>query len=141
MKLLNELIKLSNHFVKFKHSIFTGSEQSKTPFGRNSLTYGTPCHARGCFAFLLSQCYLQDSMPCQWSSSDLPRALRIWDSVFHSLAFFTLHSFLKVLRFPGAGISTLMLAGLHADLQNIVPAQLVVWIIAIHKSFIRVGSI
>ena len=95
MKLLNELIKLSNHFVKFKHSILTGSKQSKNLFGGNSLTYGTPC-----FDFLLSPRYIQDNMSCQWSSSDLPRVLRIWESVFYSLTFFTLHSFLLVLRLP-----------------------------------------
>ena len=48
--------------------------------------------------FLVSPCYLQDAMPCQWSSSDLPRVLRIWESVFYSQAFFTLHFFLLVLR-------------------------------------------
>ena len=50
--------------------------------------------------FLLSPCYLQDTMQCQWSSSDLPRVLRIWESVFYSRAFFTLHSFLLVSRHP-----------------------------------------
>ena len=50
--------------------------------------------------FLLSPCYLQDTMPCQWSSSDLPRVLRVWESDFYSQAFFTLHSFLLVLRPP-----------------------------------------
>ena len=50
--------------------------------------------------FLLSPCYLQDAMPCQWSFSDLPPVLQIWDSVFNSQAFFTLHSFLLVLRLP-----------------------------------------
>ena len=42
-------------------AIFTGSKQSKTPFGRNSVTYGTPYHARGHFVFLLSPCYLQET--------------------------------------------------------------------------------
>ena len=50
--------------------------------------------------FLVSPCYLQDAMPCQWSSSDLPRVLRIWESVFYCQAFSTLHSFLLVLRLP-----------------------------------------
>ena len=47
-------------------------------------------------------------MPCQWSSSsfgDLPASIKA------SL---------------GAGSSTLMLAGLHADLRNIAPARLFV---------------
>ena len=34
-----------------------------------------PCHWSLCF--LLSPCYLQDTMPSQGSSSDLPRVLRI----------------------------------------------------------------
>ena len=41
----------------------------------------------------------------------------------------------------GAGNSASKLAGLHADLRSIAPAQLFVWITAIHKIFIRVGSI
>ena len=53
-------------------AIFTNSKQSKTPFGRNSVTYGTPRHARGHFVFLLSPCYVEDTMPHQWSFSDLP---------------------------------------------------------------------
>ena len=51
----------------------------KNSFQRNSVTYGTPCRAIGHFVFfLLSSCYLQDIMPCKWSSSDfLPRVLQI----------------------------------------------------------------
>ena len=53
------------------------------------------------FAFLLSPCYLQDTMPCQWSSSEfLPRVLWIWENVFYSQTFFTLQSFLLVFRLP-----------------------------------------
>ena len=53
------------------------------------------------FVFLLSQCYLQDTMPCQWSSSEfLLRVLWIWENVFYSQTFFTLHSFLLVFRLP-----------------------------------------
>ena len=81
-------------------SYFTDFKQSKTPFGRNSVTYRTPCHAWGHFVFLLSPCYLQDTMPCQWSSSDLPWVLQIWESIFYSQAFFTLHYFLLVSRPP-----------------------------------------
>ena len=105
LKLPNDLIyitaKLEAIFAAPKKltSYFTDSIQSKTPFGRASVTYGTLCHGRGYFVFLLSPCYLQDTMPCQWSSSDvLPQVLRIWESVFYSQAFFTLHSFLLVSR-------------------------------------------
>ena len=91
--------------------------------------------------FLVSPCYLQDAMLWQWSSSDLPPVLQTWESVFHSQAFLTLQSFLLFSRLPWAGSSTSKLAGFHADLWNIALAQLFVWIIAIHKSSILVGSI
>ena len=57
--------------------------------------------------FSPSPCYLQDAMPCQWSSSSSGDPASIKASL-------------------GAGSSTLMLAGLHADLQTIAPAQLFV---------------
>ena len=50
--------------------------------------------------FLVSPYDLQDTMSCQCSSSDLPWVIRIWESVFYSQGFFTLHSFLLVLRLP-----------------------------------------
>ena len=79
--------------------------------------------------FLVSPCYLQDVMPCQWSFSHLPRVLRNWESVFYPLAFFTFHSFLLVSRLPlRAGSLTSKIAGLKANLRNIAPARLFVWI-------------
>ena len=85
--------------------------------------------------FLVSPCYLQDAMPCQWLSSDLPRVLRIWESVFYTQAYLTLFpaSFKASL---GAGSSTSRLVGLHADLRNIAPARRFVWITTIHKRVI-----
>ena len=50
--------------------------------------------------FLVSPSYLQDTVPCQWSCSDLPQVLQIWERVFYSQVFFNLHSFLLVLRLP-----------------------------------------
>ena len=44
----------------------------KNSFWKNYVTYGTPCRAIGHFVFLLPPCYLQDAMPCQWSSSGFP---------------------------------------------------------------------
>ena len=80
-------------------AIFADSKQSKTPFGETPwLTGRYATHWSLCF--LLSPCYLQETMPCQWSSSNLPRVLRIWESVFYSQEFFTLHSFLLVSRTP-----------------------------------------
>ena len=83
--------------------------------------------------FLLSPCYLQDSMSCKWLSSDLPRVLRIWESIFYSRVFFTLHSFLLVSRPPWGWQFSLKVSRVHADLWNIAPAQLFVFIITIHK--------
>ena len=57
--------------------------------------------------FLLPPCYLQDALPCQWSSSSSGDPASIKDSL-------------------GAGSSTLMLAGLQADLRNIAAARLFV---------------
>ena len=50
------------------------------------------------------RCYLQDAMPCQWSSSLSGDPASIKASL-------------------GAGSSILMLAGLHDDLRNIALAQ------------------
>ena len=73
--------------------------KSKNSFQRNSVTYRTPCCAICHFVFLLPPYHLQDTMPCQWLSSE-PWVLRIWESIFYSQEFFTLHSFLLVLRLP-----------------------------------------
>ena len=80
-------------------AIFADFEQSNTPFGETLwLRDAMPCHWSLCF--LVSPCYLQDPMPYQWSSGDLSWVLQIWESVFYSQAFFTLHTFLLVLRLP-----------------------------------------
>ena len=57
--------------------------------------------------FLSLPCYLQGAMPCQWSSSSSDDPASIKASL-------------------EAASSTLMLAGLHADLRNIPPALLFV---------------
>ena len=73
--------------------------QTKTPFGETPwLRDAMPCHCSLCF--LVSPRYLQDAMLCQWSSSDLFCVLWIWESIFYSQAFFTLHSFLLFSRLP-----------------------------------------
>ena len=70
------------------------------------------------------QCYLQDTMPCQWSIGDLSRVLRIWKSAFYSLAFF--NSFLLFQIFPGAGSSTSKLAE-SRDMTRPRPDYLFEW--------------
>ena len=92
-------------------------EQVKNSFQRNSVTYRMPCHATGHFVFGHCECYGFERV------------------------FFTLHSFLLVLRPPQASSSTSKLAELHADLRNIALAKLIVWISTIHKRGIVVGSI
>ena len=65
--------------------------------------------------FLVSPCYLQDAMPCQWSSSDLSRVLRI--------CIFYLILLPGGLRLPwDPAVQPRKLARLHADLRNIAPA-------------------
>ena len=93
--------------------------------------------------FLLSPCYLQDTMPCQWSFSDfLPRVLRIRESVFYSQAFFTLHSFLLVLRSSwGRQFNLNVSSGSCWYFWNIAQARLFVWITTIHNKVYRVTSI
>ena len=91
------------------------------------VTYGTLCHAIGH--------QLPPTQPCYRECYRFERA------------FFTLRRFLPYtpscffLGFPGSRQFISRLAGLHADLRNIAPAQLFVRITAIHKSFIQVGSI
>ena len=83
--------------------------------------------------FLVSPCYLQDTMPCQWSSSNLPRVLWIWESIFYLQAFFTSHSFLLVSRFPWE-------PAVQPQRQQDFPARLFVWITTIHKRSTLVAS-
>ena len=58
----------SKNLFKKLTSNFCWLSTVKNFFRRNSWTYDTPCHSIGHFVFLVSPCYLQDSMPCQWSS-------------------------------------------------------------------------
>ena len=82
----SKLFLLPQYFL----AILLTPNSQKTPFGETSWLTG--CHAMPChwsFLFLLSPCYLQNAIPCQWSSRDLPRVLRIWER-----ASFTLRRFL-----------------------------------------------
>ena len=64
----------------------------------------------------------------------LPRLLLIWENVFYSDAFFTLHSFptfgttCLYQVFPRAGSSALKVAGFPTDVRNTDPVHLFVWI-------------
>ena len=81
------------------------------------MTYRTPCRAIGHFDFLLSPCYLQDTMPCQWSSSDFTASATDFER-----AFFTLRRFLPCTPscwfqgVPWDGSLTLKLVGFHIDI-------------------------
>ena len=81
-------------YALFYTHIFLSDKKKETPW----LTDAILCQWSLCF--LVSPCYLQDAMPCQRSSSDLPWVLWIWESTFYSQAFFTLHSFLLFSRLP-----------------------------------------
>ena len=84
-------------------------------------------------------CYLQDTMPCQRSSSNfLPRLLRIWESVFYSQAFFTLHSFVLVLKRTWDRQFNLNISRASCwYFRNIAPVRLFVWITTIHDKIYR----
>ena len=93
-----------------------------TFFWCHRVTYRTPCHASGHLviyreccrferAFLTLRCFVPYTPSCWFQG------------------------------FPGAGSSTSKLAGLYADLRNIAPTRLFVWITAIYKRDIVVGSI
>ena len=91
--------------------------QTKTSFGETPWLTGrlaTPL----VIYFLVSPCYLQDAMPCQCSSSNLPRVLQIWKGIFTLRCFLPYTPSCWFQGFPGAGSSTTKLAGLHADLRN-----------------------
>ena len=98
-----------------------------------------PCHWSLCF--LVSPCYLQDAMPCLWSSSDLPRVLRIWESIFYCQAFLSLHSFLLVLRLSWGWLFNLKVSRASCWSLKHSPGPTIVQITAIHKRGILVGSI
>ena len=81
--------------------------------------------------FLLSPCYLQDTMPCQWSSSDLPQVLRILKQrlLLSDLFYLTLlpAGFKAQPQFNLKVSRTSHWSSKHS------PARLFVWITTIHK--------
>ena len=80
--------------------IFADSKQAKTPFWRNSVTYGTPCHAIGHFVFYYH--HVTYRTPCHASGHlVIYRECSGFERAFSTLRrFFTLHSFLLVSRPP-----------------------------------------
>ena len=59
--------------------------QTKIPEELGDLRHAMPRHWP---LFLVSPYYLQDTMSCQWSSGDLSRVLRIWESFLLSGVFY-----------------------------------------------------
>ena len=105
-------------------------------FNSQKLPVGETPRLTGCYAmpgvtlfFWLSpsQCYLEDAMPCQWSSSSFwwstASATDLRERLLSGVFYLTLLP-ASMKASLGAGSSTLMLAGLHADLRNIAPARL-----------------
>ena len=84
--------KTNSYFADFKQIICQNLLSEKLGDLRDAM----PRHWSLCF--LVSPCNLQEAMPCQWSSSDLPRVLRNWESDFYSQVLFTLYSFLMFSR-------------------------------------------
>ena len=118
-KFLYNYEKLSNNFLKnFISAFFFFDQILKTPF-RESVTYGTPCLAIGHFGFFYYYHHVTYRTPCHVSG---PLVIFYCDSYgservfFHSQVFFTLHSFLLILRPPWAGTLALILSGLHVDI-------------------------
>ena len=102
-------------------AIFTNSKHSKTLFGKNSVTYETPCHAIDHFVFYYH--HVTYRTPCHASGH-----LMIYRECYgFERAFFTLRSFLpytpscQFQGLPGAGSVTLNLAGFHADIFETLP--------------------
>ena len=125
----------SNNFFKKFISAFVFLTKLKKPFSK----WLTGHHVAPLVTllFLLSPCYLQDTMPSQWSSNDvLPRVLRIW------VRFFILHSFLLVLRpLWDWQFSLNIIRASCWYFRNIYPIRLFVWIATIHNKKYRVTSI
>ena len=72
---------------------------NKNSFRRNSVTYRMPCHAIGHFVFWSH--HVTYSRSCHTSGHlMIYRECYGFERAFFTLAFFTLHSFLLVLRLP-----------------------------------------
>ena len=63
------------YFSKNWSAIFTNSKQSKTHFGRNSVTYQTPCRAMGHFVFHYH--HVTYRTPCH-ASNHIVNFLLVW---------------------------------------------------------------
>ena len=97
------------------------------------MTYGTPCHTIGHFAFYYH--HVTYRMPCRASGHlVIYRKCYGFESVFLLSGVFDLTLLPASFRASlGAGSSTSRLAGLPADLRNIAPAWLFVWITTTYK--------
>ena len=106
---------------------------NKNSFRRNSVTYGTPCHAIGHFVFWFD--YVTYRMPCYTSG--------------HLVIYRECCGFERAFLLSGVFYLTLLPAGFKASLGadssisklpgflwNIAPARLFAWFTAIHKRFI-----
>ena len=127
----------NSHFANFKKIICQNLVLEKL----GELWDAMPRHWSVCF--LVSPCYLQNAMLYQWSSSDLRRLLRIWESVFYSRAFFTLYSFMLFSRLPWGWQFNLKVsrASRWSEHMKHNPDRVFVWITAIHNKSKPVGSI
>ena len=113
--------------------IFADFKRAENSFWRNSANYGTPCHAIGYFVFYYhhftyrTPCHAIGHLMIYRECYEFERALLLSDVFYLTL----LRAGFKAPQ--GAGSSPFRLAWLHADLRNIAPVQLFVWITTIHK--------
>ena len=118
------LMTLNNTKILSVISLTSNKTVSQGAFGyllfSTYVTYGVPCHAIG-----------HQVLP----THSLPRVLRIWESVFTLRHFLPCTPSCCFQGFYRTSSSTSKLAGLHADLWNIIPVRLFVWITAIHKRY------
>ena len=122
--------------------IFTNSKQSKTPFGKNSLTYGTPCPAIGNFVFYYHHVTNRTPYHASGHLAIFYRECYGFERAIYSQTFFTLHPFPLVSRSPWARQLNLNIRRASCwYFRNIAPARLFVWITTIHNKNILVISI
>ena len=131
-----EIVLIASYTILLRRKLtcyFCWVSTSQNSFRRNFVNYGTPCHTIGHFVF--------------WYHHASGHLVIYRECYGSERAFFTLRCFLHYTPScwfqgnSGAGISTLKLVGLHADIRNIVPARLFVWITTIHKRSMVAGSI
>ena len=112
----------------------------KSSFRRNFVIYRKACHAVGNFVFWYH--HVTYRRPCHASDHLVTASATALRERFLLPGVFYLTLLPAGFKASlGAGCLTSKLTGLHADLWNIAPAWLFVWIPTIHKKVILIGVI